>query len=61
MLCGSDSWSSDSVPEYSHTLTLSHVLEGGEHTEESDNAKERMRCGVPDTGVTFIFPRKATL
>lgn len=41
-----------------HTLTLTHVLAGGEHTEESANTEERMRCDIPATGVTFISPKR---
>lgn len=43
---------------FSHTLTLTHVLGVGEHAEESDNTKQRMRCDILDTGVIVISPKK---
>lgn len=43
---------------FSHTLTLTHVLGVGEHAEESDNTKQRMRCDIPDTGVNSHFSKK---
>lgn len=49
---------------FSHTYSDVDVCSrrGVEHTEESDDAKERMSCDIPDTGMYFkFFFQKATL